>query len=73
MFVPAGLFELQVNGTGNYNLYIDVVGQVFVRIYMKLDITTEGKLPDHFWKIVFVIVACACGINKDSILLIMGV
>ena len=31
MFVPAGLFELQVNGTGNYNLYIDVVGQVMCK------------------------------------------
>jgi len=31
MFVPAGLFELQVNGTGNYNLYIDVVGQVLCK------------------------------------------
>jgi len=40
---------------------------------MKLDITTEGKLPEHFWKIVLLIVACACGINRDSILLIMGV
>lgn len=40
---------------------------------MKLNLTTEGKLPAHFWKIVFVIVACALGINKDSILLILGV
>ena len=31
MFVPAGLFELQVNGSGNYNLYIDVVGQVLCK------------------------------------------
>lgn len=31
MFVPAGLFELQINGSGNYNLYIDVVGQVLCK------------------------------------------
>ena len=40
---------------------------------MKLNLSTEGKLPGYFWKIVFLIVACACGINSDSILLIMGV
>jgi hypothetical protein len=40
---------------------------------MKLNLSTEGKLPDHFWKIVFMIVACVCGINNDSILLFMGV
>ena len=40
---------------------------------MKLSLVTDGKLPDHFWKIVFLIVACVFGINNDSILLIMGV
>jgi hypothetical protein len=40
---------------------------------MKLSLTTDGKLPDHFWKIFFLIVACVCGINNDSILLMMGV
>jgi hypothetical protein len=40
---------------------------------MKLDLSADGKLPEHFWKIVFLIVACVCGINNDSILLLMGV
>jgi hypothetical protein len=40
---------------------------------MKLNLTTEGKLPDHFWKYVFLIVALGCGINSDSILLMVGV
>ena len=40
---------------------------------MKFLLTTEGKLPDHFWKYVFLIVAVSCGINSDSILLMVGV
>jgi len=40
---------------------------------MKFNLTTEGKLPDHFWKYVFLIVAVSCGINSDSILLMVGV
>ena len=40
---------------------------------MKLDLSTEGKLPDHFWKYVFLIVAVCCGYNSDSILLMVGV
>jgi hypothetical protein len=40
---------------------------------MKLNLTTEGKLPDHFWKMLFVVVACMCGIKSDSILLMVGV
>jgi len=40
---------------------------------MKFNFTTEGKLPDHFWKYVFLIVAVSCGINSDSILLMVGV
>ena len=39
---------------------------------MKVNLTADGKLPDHFWKIIFMIVAVACGINSDSILLMMG-
>ncbi len=42
-------------------------------INMKLNLSTEGKLPDHFWKYVFLIVAVSCGINSDSILLMVGV
>jgi len=40
---------------------------------MKLNITTDGKLPEHFWKMLFIVVACACGLNSDSILLMVGV
>jgi hypothetical protein len=40
---------------------------------MKLDLSADGKLPDHFWKYVFLIVAVSCGINSDSILLMVGV
>jgi len=41
---------------------------------MKLDFSTEGKLPDHFWKILLLLVAsCIGGIHSDSILLLMGV
>ena len=40
---------------------------------MKFDISADGKLPDHFWKYVFLIVAVSCGINSDSILLMVGV
>jgi hypothetical protein len=40
---------------------------------MKLDFETDLKLPIHFWKIVLLIVGCALGWNKSSILLIMGV
>ena len=38
---------------------------------MKLNL--EGKLPDHFWKYIFLIVAVSCGVNSDSILLMVGV
>ncbi len=41
-------------------------------IIMKLNLSTEGKLPEHFWKYVFLIVAVSCGINSDSILLMVG-
>jgi hypothetical protein len=40
---------------------------------MKLDLETDLKLPVYFWKIVLLIVGCALGWNKSSILLIMGV
>jgi hypothetical protein len=41
---------------------------------MKLDLSTEGTLPDHFWKILLLVVAsCVGGIHSDSILLLMGV
>lgn len=40
---------------------------------MKLDLHTEGKLPEHFWKILLLVVAsCVGGIHSDSILLLMG-
>ncbi len=43
-------------------------------INMKIDLHTEGKLPEHFWKILFLIVASGvCGMNSNSILLLMGV
>ena len=31
MFVPAGVVELQVNGAGNYNIYLDVIGEVLCK------------------------------------------
>ncbi len=40
---------------------------------MKLNLSTEGKVPEHFWKVVLMILALGCGIKSDSILLIMGV
>jgi hypothetical protein len=41
---------------------------------MKINLTTEGKLPDNFWKILLIVVAsCVGGIHSDSILLMMGV
>jgi hypothetical protein len=40
---------------------------------MKLNLTADGKIPDHFWKMMFVVVACVAGLNSDSILLLAGV
>jgi hypothetical protein len=41
---------------------------------MKLNLTADGKIPDHFWKILLIAVASGvCGMHSDSILLIMGV
>ena len=41
---------------------------------MKVNLTADGKLPDHFWKMLFIVVAsCLGGIHSDSILLMMGV
>jgi hypothetical protein len=41
---------------------------------MKVNLTADGKLPEHFWKILLLVVAsCVGGIHSDSILLMMGV
>ncbi len=41
---------------------------------MRLNLTADGKLPEHFWKILLLVVAsCVGGIHSDSILLMMGV
>jgi hypothetical protein len=31
MFVPAGIFELNVSGSGNFDMYIDVIGEVLCK------------------------------------------
>jgi hypothetical protein len=31
MFVPAGIFELNVSGSGNFDLYVDVIGEVLCK------------------------------------------
>lgn len=41
---------------------------------MKFNLTADGTLPDHFWKILFIVIASGvCGMHSDSILLLMGV
>jgi hypothetical protein len=41
---------------------------------MQVNLTADGKLPEHFWKILLLVVAsCVGGIHSDSILLMMGV
>jgi len=41
---------------------------------MKVNLTADGKLPEHFWKILLIVVAsCVGGIHSDSILLLVGV
>jgi hypothetical protein len=31
LFVPAGIFELNVSGSGNFDLYVDVIGEVLCK------------------------------------------
>jgi hypothetical protein len=41
---------------------------------MKVNVAADGNVPEHFWKILLLVVAsCVGGIHSDSILLMMGV